>query len=117
MQLSLSLTRLQQIEQEVAAIAENSKKKQHVIENEQREKRKITEDVKSWISSLTSVSYRFVEYRFFAKKFPEVDDLVTVEVKKVEDLGAYVTLLEFGQIEGMIPLSELSRRRIRYLLC
>jgi ribosomal protein S1 len=113
MQLSLSLTRLQQIEQEVAAIAENSKKKQHVIENEQREKRKITEDVKSWISSLTSVSYRFVEYRFFAKNFPEVDDFVTVEVKKVEDLGAYVTLLEFGEIEGMVPLSELSRRRIR----
>jgi translation initiation factor 2 alpha subunit (eIF-2alpha) len=28
-----------------------------------------------------------VEYRFFAKNFPEVDDLVTVEVKKVEDLG------------------------------
>jgi translation initiation factor 2 subunit 1 len=38
---------------------------------------------------------------------------VTVEVKKVEDLGAYVTLLEFGEIEGMVPLSELSRRRIR----
>ena len=37
-------------------------------------------------------------------------------VKKVEDLGAYVTLLEFGEIEGMVPLSELSRRRIRYLL-
>ena len=34
---------------------------------------------------------------------------------KVEDLGAYVTLLEFGEIEGMVPLSELSRRRIRYL--
>ena len=38
---------------------------------------------------------------------------MTVEVKKVEDLGAYVTLLEFGEIEGMVPLSELSRRRIR----
>ena len=62
------------------------------------------------------LSYHFVEHRFFAKNFPEVDDLVTVEVKKVEDLGAYVTLLEFGEIEGMVPLSELSRRRIRYLL-
>ncbi len=31
----------------------------------------------------------------------------------MEDLGAYVTLLEFGEIEGMVPLSELSRRRIR----
>ena len=56
-----------------------------------------------------------IRYRFFAKNYPEVDDLVTVEVKKVEDLGAYVTLLEFGEIEGMVPLSELSRRRIRCL--
>ena len=84
-----------------------------MIENEQREKRKIIDDVNSWISSLLTVTYRFVEHRFFAKNFPEVDDLVTVEVKKVEDLGAYVTLLEFGEIEGMVPLSELSRRRIR----
>ena len=103
----------QAVSEEVAAIAENSKKKQATIENEQREKRKIIDDVNSWVSSLLNVSYRFVEYRFFAKNFPEVDDLVTVEVKKVEDLGAYVTLLEFGEIEGMVPLSELSRRRIR----
>jgi translation initiation factor 2 alpha subunit (eIF-2alpha) len=107
------LTLEQAVSEEVAAIAEKSNKKQHVIENEQREKRKIIDDVNSWISSLLSVTYRFVEYRFFAKNFPEVDDLVTVEVKKVEDLGAYVTLLEFGEIEGMVPLSELSRRRIR----
>ena len=107
------VTPQQVVSEEVAAIAENSKKKQNVIENEQREKRKIIDDVNSWISSLVSVNYRFVEYRFFAKTFPEVDDLVTVEVKKVEDLGAYVTLLEFGEIEGMVPLSELSRRHIR----
>ncbi len=93
------------VSEEVAAIAENSKKKQSAIENEQREKRKIIDDVNSWISSLVSVNYRFVEYRFFAKNFPEVDDLVTVEVKKVEDLGAYVTLLEFGEIEGMVRLT------------
>lgn len=28
-------------------------------------------------------------------------------------MGAYVSLLEYGGIEGMILLSELSRRRIR----
>lgn len=28
-------------------------------------------------------------------------------------MGAYVSLLEYGNIEGMILLSELSRRRIR----
>lgn len=28
-------------------------------------------------------------------------------------MGAYVSLLEYGNIEGMIMLSELTRRRIR----
>jgi len=36
-----------------------------------------------------------------------------VQVKNVAEMGAYVTLLEYDGIEGMILLSELSRRRIR----
>jgi len=36
-----------------------------------------------------------------------------VNVENVENLGAYVTLLEYSKIEGMVLLSELSRRRIR----
>jgi len=36
-----------------------------------------------------------------------------VKVKAIQDMGAYVSLLEYNHIEGMILLSELSRRRIR----
>jgi len=36
-----------------------------------------------------------------------------VNVRRIADMGAYVKLLEFQEIEGMILLSELSRRRIR----
>jgi len=36
-----------------------------------------------------------------------------VNVENVEQLGAYVSLLEYDGIEGMVLLSELSRRRIR----
>ena len=36
-----------------------------------------------------------------------------VQVKEIASMGAYVRLLEYGNIEGMILLSELSRRRIR----
>ncbi len=43
----------------------------------------------------------------------EVNDLVMVEVKSVDEPGVYVTLKEYNDIEGMILLSELSRRRIR----
>ena len=36
-----------------------------------------------------------------------------VTVLSVAEMGAYVFLLEYNKIEGMILLSELSRRRIR----
>ncbi|RSH86725.1 uncharacterized protein EHS24_004996 [Apiotrichum porosum] len=51
--------------------------------------------------------------RFYENKYPEVDQLVMVQVQSIEDMGAYVKLLEYDGVEGMILLSELSRRRIR----
>jgi len=36
-----------------------------------------------------------------------------VQVKNVAEMGAYVSLLEYNNVEGMILLSELSRKRIR----
>ncbi|KAG4306162.1 hypothetical protein PORY_000150 [Pneumocystis oryctolagi] len=66
--------------------------------------------------------------RFYENKYPDVDDLVMVNgknlfihlkdsvlflVKQIQEMGAYVQLLEYNNIEGMILLSELSRRRIR----
>lgn len=49
----------------------------------------------------------------YEAKYPEVDDVVMVQVKSIAEMGAYVALLEYNGIEGMILLSELSRRRIR----
>jgi len=51
--------------------------------------------------------------RYYENEFPEVEDVVIVEVKQIADMGAYVQLLEYNNAEGMILLSELSRRRIR----
>ncbi|KAK7207284.1 eukaryotic translation initiation factor 2 alpha subunit [Myxozyma melibiosi] len=51
--------------------------------------------------------------RYYENKYPEVDDLVVVNVRQIAEMGAYVKLLEYDNIEGMILLSELSRRRIR----
>jgi translation initiation factor 2 subunit 1 len=39
--------------------------------------------------------------------------LFELQVTKIAEMGAYVRLLEYNGIEGMILLSELSRRRIR----
>lgn len=38
---------------------------------------------------------------------------LSLQVKSIAEMGAYVSLLEYNGIEGMILLSELSRRRIR----
>lgn len=51
--------------------------------------------------------------RFYEQKFPEVDELVMVRVKSITDIGAYVSLLEYDNSEGLILSSELSRKRIR----
>jgi translation initiation factor 2 subunit 1 len=51
--------------------------------------------------------------RFYENVYPEPETLVMVNVKQIAEMGAYVQLLEYGNIEGMILLSELSRRRIR----
>ncbi|XP_063405959.1 eukaryotic translation initiation factor 2 subunit 1-like [Mytilus trossulus] len=51
--------------------------------------------------------------RFYGNKYPEVEDVVMVNVRSIAEMGAYVHLLEYNNIEGMILLSELSRRRIR----
>jgi translation initiation factor 2 subunit 1 len=54
-----------------------------------------------------------LECRFYEAQFPEIEDVVVVNVRNIADMGAYVVLLEYNNIEGMILLSELSRRRIR----
>lgn len=54
-----------------------------------------------------------LECRMYENEFPEPDDVVVVLVKEIQEMGAYVHLLEYNNCEGMIMLSELSRRRIR----
>jgi len=51
--------------------------------------------------------------RMYENRFPEVDEVVMVNVRSIAEVGAYVQLLEYDNIEGMVLLSELSRRRIR----
>jgi polyribonucleotide nucleotidyltransferase len=51
--------------------------------------------------------------RFYEKEFPDVEECVVVNVRSIAEMGAYVHLLEYNNTEGMILLSELSRRRIR----
>lgn len=54
-----------------------------------------------------------LECRMYENEFPEADDVVVVLVKEIQDMGGYVHLMEYNNCQGMIMLSELSRRRIR----
>jgi translation initiation factor 2 subunit 1 len=57
--------------------------------------------------------HKNLDSRFYQEKYPEIESVVMVNVRNIADMGAYVSLLEYGNVEGMILLSELSRRRIR----
>ncbi|XP_026420674.1 eukaryotic translation initiation factor 2 subunit alpha homolog [Papaver somniferum] len=54
-----------------------------------------------------------LECRMYEAQYPEVDMAVMIQVKSIEETCAYVSLLEYNNIEGMILISELSKRRIR----
>ncbi|ORM39334.1 Eukaryotic translation initiation factor 2 subunit alpha [Babesia sp. Xinjiang] len=51
--------------------------------------------------------------RFYEQKFPSPGDLLMVKVNRIEAQGVYVSLLEYDDREGLILLSELSKRRYR----
>ncbi|KDN52092.1 hypothetical protein K437DRAFT_254651 [Tilletiaria anomala UBC 951] len=51
--------------------------------------------------------------RYYEKVLPDPDEVVMCQVRQIAEMGAYVKLLEYDNAEGMILLSELSRRRIR----
>jgi translation initiation factor 2 subunit 1 len=49
----------------------------------------------------------------YENPFPDPEDLVMAVVRDIQEMGAYVTLPEYADCQGMIMLSEVSRRRIR----
>lgn len=50
---------------------------------------------------------------FYERRFPEKDELVMVRVLKIDDMGVMCSLLEYNNMEGFLPLSEISRKRMR----
>lgn len=51
--------------------------------------------------------------RYYQNIYPKLNDTVVVQVKTLSDIGAYVSLLEYNGIEGMIPISELTNRKFK----
>lgn len=78
-----------------------------------------------WMNSLNKRQEKFVDgclgirnwegqgVCFYEEKLPKENDVVWVCVKQVNDSSATVELLEYGNHEGIIPFTEVTRIRIR----
>jgi len=53
---------------------------------------------------------------FYENRVPEVDELVMARVNSIDEMGVLCSLLEYNNLEGFLPLSELSRKRMRSVL-
>ncbi|KAL0227625.1 hypothetical protein RCL1_003769 [Eukaryota sp. TZLM3-RCL] len=56
-----------------------------------------------------------LHYRFYEQEFPAVHDLVVVRVTRIDEMGVYVDLLEYGDRQGMFLPSEVTRKKARAL--
>mmetsp|Transcript_22098 Transcript_22098/g.16504 ORF Transcript_22098/g.16504 Transcript_22098/m.16504 type:complete len:130 (-) Transcript_22098:746-1135(-) len=54
-----------------------------------------------------------LQCRLYRKDFPEENDMVITEVVKVNENGAYVVLLEYENMEGLILSNEVTKKRIK----
>lgn len=54
-----------------------------------------------------------INCRDYENILPECGSATVVSIKDSNEMGIYVSLLEFGEVEGLLLFSEVSRRRIR----
>lgn len=52
-------------------------------------------------------------HRYYHEKYPKEGDVVVGRIKALTDIGAYVTLPEYNDIEGLIVYSELTKKRTK----
>mmetsp|Transcript_7462 Transcript_7462/g.8173 ORF Transcript_7462/g.8173 Transcript_7462/m.8173 type:complete len:288 (+) Transcript_7462:22-885(+) len=51
--------------------------------------------------------------RFYENEFPDKDELVMVKITEVSEIGVFGKLLEYNMLDCFIPMSEISRTRIK----
>ena len=54
-----------------------------------------------------------MQCRFYRAEWPEEGQLVVVEISTVNEDGAYVKLLEYNRVQGLILAQNTSIKRIK----
>lgn len=75
-----------------------------------------TQDLSSDEASDNEMDYNnseLVKCRYYRNRVPAKDDVVAVVTTEIKDLGAYVRLLEYDNIEGFIMLSQVTAKRVK----
>lgn len=52
-------------------------------------------------------------HRYYFEKYPKEGQVVIGRIKTFEDIGAYITLPEYNNVEGLIIYNELTKKRTR----
>jgi len=78
------------------------------LKMKQVEEKEQKQDLSSQESDDAEMDYNnseLVKCRYYRNKMPAKDDVVAVVTTEIKDLGAYVRLIEYDNIEGFIMLS------------
>jgi hypothetical protein len=65
-------------------------------------------DVADALASLPDDSLRC---RFYEQQYPDVEDIVVVQVKSIAEMGAYVSLLEYNDVEGACVVEQKKKKK------
>lgn len=66
-------------------------------------------DVADALASLPDDTLRC---RYYEQQYPDVEDIVVVQVKSIAEMGAYVSLLEYNDVEG--KKKEKKKKKISF---
>ena len=83
------------------------------VDQSQVQKLNLVKNDTSDTDSNNEDNYDEISCRMYAHKLPQKGELVMCQVTEVGDSGSYVKLLEFNNIQGMIGITEYSRKHIR----
>eukprot|EP01016_Furgasonia_blochmanni_P027724 TRINITY_DN2918_c0_g3_i2.p1 TRINITY_DN2918_c0_g3~~TRINITY_DN2918_c0_g3_i2.p1 ORF type:complete len:422 (-),score=127.74 TRINITY_DN2918_c0_g3_i2:224-1489(-) len=109
-----------QLKRQIKSISETTISSQTLVIQQMADIQKPVEEAKEGEKFLSSTLKEYkpndqhnppnLDCRFYENIYPQKDDLVVVQVKDIVENGAYVDLVEYNNIQGMITHNEMSKQ-------